>query len=101
MRPQGGRRATGQRHDVVDTSSRRPPIYGAVRHPLKSRIRAYCVGGTPCVQPPLVTVFRVPAGTVSEGGLTYNGANCEVARGLFQGQDGVKVKFWCEQGRAK
>ena len=40
-------------------------------------------------------------GTVSEAGLTYNGANCEVARGLFQGQDGVKVKFWCEQGRAK
>lgn len=40
-------------------------------------------------------------GTVSENGLTYNGANCDLARGLFQSQDGVKVKFWCEQGKAQ
>ena len=29
----------------------------------------------------------------------YNQANCDLARDLFQKQDGVKVKFWCEKGR--
>lgn len=28
----------------------------------------------------------------------YNQANCDLARDLFQKQDGVKVKFWCEKG---
>jgi len=29
----------------------------------------------------------------------YNRGNCEQAQVLFQGQPGVKVKFWCEKGR--
>jgi hypothetical protein len=29
----------------------------------------------------------------------YNQGNCDLARDLFQKQDGVKVKFWCEKGR--
>jgi hypothetical protein len=28
---------------------------------------------------------------------TYNGANCEIARQLFQQQPGVQVTFWCER----
>ena len=28
----------------------------------------------------------------------YNSGNCEQARELFQGQPGVKTKFWCEKG---
>lgn len=40
-------------------------------------------------------------GSLAENGLTYNGANCDLARNLFQAQDGVRVKFWCEQGRAR
>ena len=34
----------------------------------------------------------------SSDGPEYNRDNCEVARGLFQNQDGVKTKFWCEKG---
>lgn len=29
----------------------------------------------------------------------YNRGNCEQAEALFQGQPGVKTKFWCEKGR--
>lgn len=29
----------------------------------------------------------------------YNQENCEIARGLFQNQSGVKVRYWCELGR--
>ena len=29
----------------------------------------------------------------------YNQGNCDLARDLFQSQQGVKVKFWCEKGR--
>jgi hypothetical protein len=32
---------------------------------------------------------------------SYNWENCQVARGLFQGQSGVTVKYWCEKGRCK
>lgn len=32
-------------------------------------------------------------------GEEYNRENCELARQLFSGQEGVKVKFWCEKGR--
>ena len=32
-------------------------------HPLKSRILAYCVGGTPCMHVVVLTVLRVPSGT--------------------------------------
>ena len=29
----------------------------------------------------------------------YNRENCDVARGLFSGQSGVTVRYWCEKGR--
>jgi len=35
----------------------------------------------------------------STDGGAYNRENCEVAQSLFQGQPGVKVKYWCEKGR--
>jgi hypothetical protein len=28
----------------------------------------------------------------------YNSANCEQARELFQGQPGVRARYWCEKG---
>jgi hypothetical protein len=28
----------------------------------------------------------------------YNQENCDIAKELFQKQDGVKTKFWCEKG---
>jgi hypothetical protein len=31
----------------------------------------------------------------------YNKENCELARDLFQKQEGVTAKFWCEKGRYK
>jgi hypothetical protein len=31
----------------------------------------------------------------------YNRGDCEQAQVLFQGQPGVKTKFWCEKGRFK
>ncbi len=34
----------------------------------------------------------------AKDGEKYNQENCEIARELFQKQDGVKVKFWCEKG---
>lgn len=30
----------------------------------------------------------------------YNFDNCQIAAELFQGQTGVTVRYWCEQGRA-
>ena len=32
-------------------------------------------------------------------GADYNNENCDVARELFAGQDGVTVRYWCEKGR--
>ncbi len=32
-------------------------------------------------------------------GEEYNAENCEVARQLFQAQEGVQTQFWCEKGR--
>lgn len=29
----------------------------------------------------------------------YNHENCELARSLFQGQGGVRTRFWCEKGK--
>lgn len=29
----------------------------------------------------------------------YNEENCDLARKLFQAQNGVSVRFWCEKGR--
>ena len=34
-------------------------------------------------------------------GKDYNAENCWVAADLFQRQDGVLTKFWCELGRFK
>lgn len=35
----------------------------------------------------------------SADGQEYNAENCFGAADLFERQDGVQVKFWCEQGR--
>lgn len=32
-------------------------------------------------------------------GYDYNSSNCQIAADLFQNQDGVKTKFWCEKGK--
>jgi len=37
----------------------------------------------------------------AKDGEKYNQGNCDIAKDLFQKQDGVKVKFWCEKGRFK
>lgn len=31
----------------------------------------------------------------------YNQSNCDIAKDLFQKQEGVKTKFWCEKGTFK
>ncbi len=31
----------------------------------------------------------------------YNQENCQIAQELFQKQDGIKTKFWCEKGEFK
>ena len=35
----------------------------------------------------------------SRDGKDYNAENCNVAADLFQHQDGVQTRFWCEPGR--
>jgi hypothetical protein len=30
---------------------------------------------------------------------SYNSENCQIAAELFQGQRGVRVRYWCEPGR--
>jgi hypothetical protein len=35
----------------------------------------------------------------SSDGHDYNQGNCRIALELFQKQDGVKTKFWCEKGK--
>jgi hypothetical protein len=37
----------------------------------------------------------------SKDGEKYNQGNCDIAKDLFQMQDGVKTKFWCEKGKFK
>lgn len=37
----------------------------------------------------------------SSDGPDYNQGNCRIAAELFQKQDGVKTKFWCEKGSYK
>ena len=34
----------------------------------------------------------------AKDGEKYNQGNCDIAKDLFQKQDGVKTKFWCEKG---
>lgn len=31
-------------------------------------------------------------------GEAYNRENCDIAAKLFQQQDGIKTRFWCEKG---
>lgn len=48
----------------------------------------------------LDVTMRVHVGTFdSDNGRGYNAENCAVAADLFQRQDGVKTRFWCEPGR--
>jgi hypothetical protein len=35
----------------------------------------------------------------SADGVEYNQGNCQIAQELFQNQEGVTTKFWCEKGR--
>lgn len=37
----------------------------------------------------------------ADDGAAYNSGNCNQAQSLFEAQDGVKTKFWCEKGRFK
>lgn len=34
----------------------------------------------------------------TSNGAVYNQENCEIARALFAGQRGVRVRYWCEHG---
>lgn len=34
-------------------------------------------------------------------GEAYNRENCDIAAKLFQQQDGVTTRFWCEKGKYK
>ena len=43
---------------------------------------------------------RIHVGTFdSSDGDKYNQSNCDIAAKLFQQQEGVKTKFWCEKGK--
>ena len=46
-----------------------------------------------------VATFDATVDVADGGSEAYNRENCEQAKELFQGQDGVKTKFWCEKGR--
>ena len=37
----------------------------------------------------------------AKDGHDYNMSNCQIAQELFQKQDGIKTKFWCEKGNFK
>lgn len=51
---------------------------------------------------PLDPNMRIHISTFdSTDGETYNRDNCELAAKLFQSQQGVKSKFWCEKGGFK
>jgi hypothetical protein len=44
--------------------------------------------------------MRIHAATFdSIDGSRYNAENCNLAADLFQRQEGVKTRFWCEKGR--
>lgn len=45
------------------------------------------------------TNMRIHVATfdAADGG-TYNRDNCEIAKNLFQNQQGVTVTYWCERG---
>lgn len=41
--------------------------------------------------------YHVATFNAAEGD-AYNRENCDTARQLFQGQPGVRTRFWCEKG---
>jgi hypothetical protein len=44
--------------------------------------------------------MRIHVATFDTGdGREYNDENCNLAADLFQHQDGLKTRFWCELGR--
>lgn len=46
--------------------------------------------------------LRIHVATFDTGnGERYNSENCGIARDLFQSQEGVTVRYWCEKGRFK
>jgi hypothetical protein len=46
--------------------------------------------------------FRIHVATFdASDGNDYNSENCKIAIGLFEKQEGVTVKYWCEKGRFK
>jgi hypothetical protein len=48
---------------------------------------------------PIDATMRIHVSTFDAAdGDTYNRGNCEVAAGLFQAQQGVTVRYWCEKG---
>lgn len=48
---------------------------------------------------PIDASMRIHVATFdSTEGSEYNRDNCDIARGLFQNQPGVKVRYWCERG---
>jgi hypothetical protein len=48
----------------------------------------------------VVDDMRVHVATFdSKDGEAYNHENCQLAQDLFQRQDGVQTKFWCEKGK--
>jgi hypothetical protein len=49
---------------------------------------------------PIDATMRIHVATFdADDGDAYNHENCEIARELFAGQQGVKAKYWCERGR--
>tara|TARA_R110000787_G_scaffold81651_7_gene176892 strand:- start:799 stop:1089 length:291 start_codon:yes stop_codon:yes gene_type:complete len=46
-----------------------------------------------------IATFNATAKISDGDGFAYNWGNCLVAAELFQKQDGVKTRFWCEKGR--
>lgn len=49
---------------------------------------------------PLDQKSRIHVATFdAKEGDAYNSENCQTVAELFQGQMGVRVKFWCERGR--
>ena len=49
----------------------------------------------------IVLTFDVTTGLNDSLIHSYNFENCQIAQELFQRQDGVKTKFWCEKGKYK
>lgn len=51
---------------------------------------------------PLDPAMRIHVATFDTSeGASYNDENCRLAADLFQAQDGVATRFWCEKGRFK